>query len=256
MLMNMKRLVAAAVLTISLAVLPSLAQVPNTLSAQEKVQGWHLLFDGKTTNGWRSARGGGFPAVGWAVKHGMISVTETGGEEAGNGGDIVTTRTYGNFELSVDFKTSPGANSGIMYFVDLDLIPWHNGHGSPVGFEYQILDDALHPDAKRGKDGDRTVASLYDMIPAAKDKPIKPVGEWNTARIVVRGKHGEHWLNGVKVLEYDRDSPEFKAILAGSKFKAYPNYGQDASGYLLLQDHGFPVSFRNVKIRELPADAR
>lgn len=248
-LVGMKRLVAAAVLAVSLAVLPLSAQTPNTLTSQEKAQGWHLLFDGKTTDGWRSARGGGFPAVGWAVKDGMISVTETGGEEAGNGGDIVTTRTYDNFELSVDFRTSPGANSGIMYFVDLNLIPWHNGHGSPVGFEYQVLDDALHPDAKRGKDGDRTVASLYDMIPAAADKPIKPVGEWNTARIVVRGKHGEHWLNGVKVLEYNRDSPAFKAILAGSKYHVFPNYGQEVGGYLLLQDHGFPVSFRNIKIR-------
>ncbi len=253
MLVGMKRLVAAVALAVSL-VIPALpAQQMNTLTPQEKAAGWRLLFDGKTPDGWRSARGGGFPATGWEVKDGMISVTETGGEEAGNGGDIVTTRTYSNFELSVDFKTSPGANSGIMYFVDLNLIPWHNGHGSPVGFEYQILDDALHPDAKRGKNGDRTVASLYDMIPAATDKPIKPVGEWNTARIVVRGQHGEHWLNGVKVLEYDRDSPEFKAILAESKYKVFPEYGHAASGYLLLQDHGFPVSFRNIKIHELPA---
>ncbi len=236
-----------------LCVSPISAQAPNTLTAKEKADGWKLLFDGSTTTGWRSARGGGFPATGWAVQDGTLHVTETGGEEAGNGGDIVTDRTYGNFELSVDFKTSPGANSGIMYFVDLDLIPWHNGKGSAVGFEYQVLDDALHPDAKRGKDGDRTVASLYDMIPAAKDKPIKPVGEWNTARIVVRGKHGKHWLNGVKVLEYDRNSPEFKAILAESKYHVFPQYGQQASGYLLLQDHGFPVWFRNVKIRELKA---
>ena len=250
---GMKRYVATALLAASLALLPLSAQTVNTLTAKEKADGWHLLFDGKTTDGWRSARGCGFPMTGWAVKDGMIAVTETGGEEAGNGGDIVTTRTYSNFELSVDFKTSPGANSGIMYFVDLNLIPWHNGHGSPVGFEYQILDDALHPDAKRGKNGDRTVASLYDMIPAATDKPIHPVGEWNTARIVVRGKHGEHWLNGVKVLEYDRDSPEFKQILAESKYNVFPEYGQADSGYLLLQDHGFPVWFRNVKIRELPA---
>jgi len=253
MLLAMMKYLAACVLACSLAVLPASAQKMNTLTAKEKADGWKLLFDGKTTNGWRSARGGGFPATGWAVQDGTITVTETGGEESGNGGDIVTDHTYSNFELSVDFKTSPGANSGIMYFVNLDLMPWKNGHGSPIGFEYQILDDALHPDAKRGKDGDRTVASLYDMIPAAADKPIKPVGEWNTARIVVRGKHSEHWLNGVKVLEYDRDSPEFKAILAGSKYHVFPQYGQEASGYLLLQDHGFPVWFRNIKIREIAA---
>jgi hypothetical protein len=253
MLFDMKRALAAIVLSLSLAASTVSAQKVNTLTPKEKAQGWRLLFDGQTTDGWRSARGGGFPAVGWAVKDGTITVTETGGEEAGNGGDIVTTRTYGNFELSVDFKTSPGANSGIMYFVDLDLMPWHNGHGSPVGFEYQVLDDALHPDARRGKNGDRTVASLYDMIPAAADKPIKPVGEWNTARIVVRGKHGEHWLNGVKVLEYDLDSPKFQAILAESKYQVFPSYGHGGRGYLLLQDHGFPVSFRNIKLRELPS---
>ncbi|WP_263410909.1 3-keto-disaccharide hydrolase [Terriglobus tenax] len=251
MLLRMKNAHALVALCLLLLATAASAQKPNTLTAKEKAEGWHLLFDGKTTNGWRSARGGGFPTTGWAVKDGTLTVTETGGEEAGNGGDIVTTRTYSNFELSVDFKTSPGANSGIMYFVDLDLMPWKNGKGSAIGFEYQVLDDNLHPDAKRGVNGDRTVASLYDMIPAAKDKPIKPVGEWNTARIVVRGKHAEHWLNGVKVLEYDRDSPEFKAILAGSKYKAFPTYGQAASGYILLQDHGFPVWFRNIKIREL-----
>lgn len=234
------------------AVLTASAQSPNTLTPAEKSQGWHLLFDGKTSTGWRSARGGGFPTTGWSVDGGTINVTERGGEEAGNGGDIVSTRPYANFELSVDFQTSPGANSGIMYFVDLGLTPGHSGHGSPIGFEYQILDDALHPDGKRGKDGDRTVASLYDLIPAAKDKPIKPVGEWNTARIVVRGQHGEHWLNGVKVLEYDRDSPQFRTTVAESKFHVYPHFGEADGGYLLLQDHGFPVSFRNIKIHELP----
>jgi hypothetical protein len=246
----MKTAIAFLALSLSFAASSTLAQQANTLTQREKHDGWKLLFDGKTSGGWRSARGGGFPATGWAVEDGTITVTETGGEESGNGGDIVTTRTYSNFELSVDFKTSPGANSGIMYFVDLDLMPWKNGHGSPIGFEYQVLDDARHPDAKRGKNGDRTVASLYDMIPAATDKPIKPVGEWNTARIVVHGTHCEHWLNGTKVLEYDRQSPEFKALLAESKYHVFPTYGQTGSGYLLLQDHGFPVWFRNIKIRE------
>ncbi len=251
MLSYVKRTIALVALSLSCAASLASAQAENTLSPKERADGWRLLFDGKTTNGWRSARVGGFPTKGWAVKDGALAVTETGGEESGNGGDIVTTRTYADFELSVDFKISPGANSGIMYFVDLNLMPWNNGHGSPIGFEYQVLDDALHPDAKRGRNGDRTVASLYDLIPAAADKPIKPVGEWNTARIVVRGMHGEHWLNGVKVLEYDRDSPEFKTIFAESKYHVFPGYGQARSGYLLLQDHGFPVWFRNIKIREM-----
>jgi hypothetical protein len=247
------RIGATALVALSLlATSVSIAQTPNTLAKAEAAQGWHLLFDGKTSSGWRSTHGPNFPASGWQIKDGMISVTEHGGEEGGNAGDIITTRKYSNFELSVDFRITPGANSGIKYFVDLDMTPGHAGHGSAIGFEYQILDDALHPDAKKGQDGDRTVGSLYDMIPAAANKPVKPIGEWNTARIVVRGAHGEHWLNGVKVVEYDRFTPEFRKLVAGSKYHVYPGFGEAHSGYLLLQDHGFPVDFRNIKIRELP----
>ena len=243
-------LLAAAVLATTLSAQSQSA--PNTLTAQEKAAGWKLLFDGKTTEGWRSTHGPTFPATGWEVKDGLLSVTEHGGEEGGNAGDIITTRKYANFELSVDFRITPGANSGIKYFVNLDMTPGHEGHGSAIGFEYQVLDDAVHPDAKKGKDGDRTVASLYDMIPAAASKPVKPVGEWNTARIVVRGAHGEHWLNGAKVVEYERLTPQFRQVVADSKFHVYPHFGEANDGYILLQDHGFPVSFRNIKIRELP----
>jgi hypothetical protein len=181
----------------------------------------------------------------------MISVIEHGGEEGGNAGDIITTRKYANFELTVDFRLTPGANSGIKYFVDPNL---NKGPGSAIGLEYQILDDARHPDAKKGVNGDRTLASLYDLIPAAATKPTRPIGEWNTARIVVRGAHGEHWLNGVKVVEYDRFTPHFRKLVAASKYHVWPNFGEAHDGYILLQDHGFPVSFRNIKIRELPAD--
>jgi hypothetical protein len=241
--------------SVLLAALPALGQIPNTLSAEEKAAGWQLLFDGRTSAGWRSNRSSGFPLTGWEIKDGLLTVTEHGGEEGGNAGDIITIRKYANFELSVDFRITPGANSGIMYFVDLGLKPGHEGRGSNIGFEYQVLDDARHPDAKKGKNGDRTVGSLYDMIPASADKPVKPIGVWNTARIVVRGTHGEHWLNGVKVVEYDRLTPEFRAIVADSKFHVYPNFGEASDGYILLQDHGFPVSFRNIKIRELPSSA-
>jgi hypothetical protein len=243
-------LLATAILWSSLSALAQ--NLPNTLSKQEAAAGWKLLWDGKTTDGWRSTRGLTFPATGWEVKDGLLCVTEHGGEEGGNAGDILTTRKYANFELSVDFRITTGANSGIKYFVDPNYAPGHDGHGSAIGFEYQILDDAVHPDAKKGNNGDRTVASLYDMIPAAKDKPIKPVGEWNTARIVIRGAHGEHWLNGVKVLEYDRATPHFQQIIAESKFHIYPHFGEANDGYILLQDHGFPVFFRNIKIRDLP----
>ncbi len=251
-------IVSAAIL---LATIPALTQTPNTLTKAEKKQGWHLLFDGKTSTGWASERGGPFPATGWVItgkniKDGLLTTTDLGGKEGGAAGDIVTTRTYADYELSVDFRTSAGANSGILYLVDLALKP---GLGSPVGYEYQILDDDLHPDAKRGKDGNRTVASLYDLIPATgtadHTKPIHRVGQWNTARILVRGPHVEHWLNGVKVVEYDRDSTQFRDLIAASKFKVYPTFVTMHNTPIVLQDHGFPVSFRNIKIRELPQAA-
>lgn len=248
-MLNRATALAAAIL---LTGLPLTAQMPNTLTAQEKSQGWHLLFDGKTSTGWRSDHSATFPTTGWEVKDGMISVTEHGGEEGGNAGDIITTRKYANFELLVDFRITPGANSGIKYFVDLNFTPGHEGHGSAIGFEYQILDDAVHPDAKKGANGDRTMASLYDMIAASPNKPVKPVGQWNTARIVVHGAHGEHWINGVKVVEYERFTPQFRKLVADSKYHVYPGFGEAHDGYILLQDHGFPVSFRNIKIRELP----
>jgi hypothetical protein len=236
-----------------IASIPALTQTPNTLTQKEKEQGWRLLWDGKTTDGWQSERGGPFPSSGWVIKDDLLTTTDLGGSEGGNAGDIVTTGKFANYELSVDFRTSTGANSGIIYLVDLDL---KKGPGSPVGYEYQILDDDVHPDAKRGKDGDRTVASLYDLIPAAgtadHTKPIHPVGEWNTARIIVNGTHAEHWLNGVKVLEYDRDSAQFRELIAASKFKVYPNFADMHDTVIDLQDHGFPVAFRNIKIRELP----
>lgn len=241
-------LVAAAILSVQTVA----AQAPNTLTPAERAAGWKLLFNGHDSTGWRSARSNGFPASGWEVKNGVLAVTESGGEEGGNAGDIITTREYTNFELTVDFRLTPGANSGIKYFVDLNDTPGHEGHGSNIGFEYQLLDDAVHPDAKKGKNGDRTIASLYDMIPAAANKPTRPIGEWNTARIVIRGTHGEHWLNGVKVVEYDRKTPAFRAIVADSKYHIYPGFGEADHGYILLQDHGFPVQFRNIKLRELP----
>ena len=152
------------------ATLPALPQPPNTLTKQEKSQGWRLLWDGKTTNGWVSERGGPFPSKGWVIQDGLLTTTDLGGKEGGDAGDIVTTRKYANYELSLDFRTSPGANSGILYLVDLDL---KKGPGSPVGYEYQILDDDLHPDAKRGKDGDRTVASSTTSSPPPAP-PITP----------------------------------------------------------------------------------
>jgi hypothetical protein len=171
------------------------------------------------------------------------------GKESANGGDIVTNKLYSAFDLSFDFKLTPGANSGVKYFVTLSE---HNS-GSAIGLEYQILDDSLHPDAKLGRDGDRTMASLYDLIKADKQKRfIHQPGNWNTGRVVVYpNNHVEHYLNGIKVLEYDRGSEAFRQLVAISKYKVWPNFGEAKEGHILLQDHGNLVSFRSVKLREL-----
>ncbi|SHG74308.1 protein of unknown function [Flagellimonas flava] len=224
----------------------------NKLTYQEAKQGWKLLWDGKTSEGWRGARLDSFPAQGWTMENGELSVLASGGEESNAGGDIVTTDVYGDFELQVDFKISEGANSGIKYYVDTDL---NKGPGSSIGLEYQILDDARHPDAQLGNhEGSRTVASLYDLIQANPDKPINPIGKWNTARIVSKNNHIEHWLNGVKVLEYERKSPEYKKLVAESKYVKWPNFGEVDKGHILLQDHGDLVSFKNIKIKPIIED--
>jgi hypothetical protein len=226
-------------------------QTPNTLTAQEKQQGWQLLWDGKTTNGWVGAYKDHFPDKGWSIHDGILTVLASEGKEGGVGGDIVTTDEYSAFELVFDFRITPGANSGVKYFVRLS--PEEKNSGSAIGLEYQLLDDSLHPDAKLGRNGDRTLASLYDLIPSNKPKSIiRPIGQWNTGRIIVYpNNHVEHYLNGVKVLEYERGSQAYKDLVAISKYKVWNNFGEAPKGHILLQDHGNEASFRNIKIRIL-----
>jgi hypothetical protein len=223
---------------------------PNTLTDAERQQGFTLLWDGKTTKGWRAAKGTAFPKAGWEIADGVLSVVETGGAESRAGGDIVTEASYAAFELKLEFRLTPGANSGVKYYVDTEL---NKGEGSAIGLEYQLLDDTRHPDAKAGRDGNRTLASLYDLVPAAAGKPAKPIGEWNEARIVSDGRLVEHWLNGVKVLEYERGSSDFRKLVAASKYEVWPSFGERPAGPILLQDHGNRVSFRSLRIRELKA---
>jgi Domain of Unknown Function (DUF1080) len=223
--------------------------IPNNLSAFEKSNGWKLLFDGKTSTGWKGAYKDNFPDAGWEIKDGIMKVVSSQGKEAANGGDIVTKEKFRAFDLSFEFKLTPGANSGVKYFVTLN----EKNPGSAIGLEYQVLDDTLHPDAKLGIDGNRTLASLYDLIKAQKtSRFIKQPGGWNTGRIIVYpNNHVEHYLNGIKVLEYERGSQAYRDLVAISKYKVWPNFGEAKEGYILLQDHGNEVSFRSIKIRKL-----
>lgn len=224
------------------------APAPNTLTDEEKAEGWTLLWDGKTTEGWRGAKLEAFPKGGWNIKDGVLSVNETGGAESAAGGDIITKKKYDDFELKVDFRITSGANSGIKIFVDPEL---NQGEGSSIGPEFQILDDARHPDAKLGKKGNRTIGSLYDLIPAPKNKTVQPIGEWNYAHIIAKGNKVEFRLNGKTTVTFERGTDPWRKMVAGSKYKVWPKFGELKEGHILLQDHGNHVSFRNIKLREL-----
>lgn len=229
------------------AIAPEINAVPNTISPKEANEGWMLLWDGISSEGWRGARSTSFPRKGWSIDNGILTVHKSDGGESTNGGDIITREKYKNFILKVDFKITEGANSGIKYFVDPDL---NQGKGSSIGCEFQILDDGKHPDAKLGVNGNRTLGSLYDLIPAPIDKPFR-INNFNTAMIVVNNNKVEHWLNDVKIIEYVRNNQQWKALVDYSKYKGWPGFGNAYEGHILLQDHGDEVWFRNIKIKIL-----
>lgn len=209
----------------------------NTLSSAEMTAGWKLLFDGKTTAGWRGYAKTNFPSQGWTVEDGCLK------NEGKGGGDIVTVGKFDDFDLKFEWRISPAGNSGVKYFV-------HEGKTgrSGVGCEYQLLDDEKNKDSANGPD--RQTGALYALIPPAKDKRLEPVGQWNQSEIIVRGTRVEHWLNGQRVVQFEAGSPELKEAIARSKFKNVKGFGEKMTTLILLQDHGSEVWFRDLKIRK------
>jgi Domain of Unknown Function (DUF1080) len=218
----------------------------NMLTEEEKAAGWELLFDGSTLDGWKRFNHDTIGPL-WSVKEGMIVCDGQGlGEGTANiGGSLITTRPFGNFELSVEWKISPGGNSGIIYHVVEG--PKYK-HDYETGPEFQVIDDGGWKDQL----GDAQKAgSNYDMYPASATKKVNPVGEWNTARLIYNNGHVEHWLNGEKVVEFDESSADFTERYKKSKWVDYPDWNKFKSGAIALQDHGAPVYYRNIKIKAL-----
>jgi len=229
---------------------------PNVLTDAEREAGWVLLFDGESFEGWTGLGRDTIPEGHWTIEGGAIRKIDSGEVPTAadgqplEGGDIMTEATYRNFELSLEWKASKGGNSGIKYNVSESLSTAHDPSYAALGFEYQLLDDDRHPDAEAPS---HRAAALYDLIPANEQKALRPVGEWNEARIVFRGAHGEHWLNGEKVVEYDLGTARMDSLLAASKYADIEGFADRRTGHIVLQDHSDDFWFRDIKIRELPA---
>ena len=212
----------------------------------EETEGWIVLFDGETTSGWRSYNGTEFPESGWEVSDGMLVVLASDGEEEGGGGDIITEEQFDNFELMLEVKLSPEANSGIFYrAIESPYEPiWHNAP------EFQVLDDTAYIEMGTMDMNTHLTGDNYDLH-ASEVTATKPLGEWNQIRIIVNGAHVEHWLNGTKTVEYELWSPEWEQLVEASKFADYPEYGRATSRHIGLQDHGHMLWYRNIKIRRI-----
>jgi hypothetical protein len=225
-------------LTVASARAEDVDPVPNKLTPREAKAGWKLLFDGKSTKGWRGYKQKKAPAA-WTVKDGVLAFERKDGVQ---GGDLLTRDQYESFELSLDWRITEGGNSGVMYHVqETEDQPWKTGP------EMQVLDNGKHRD---GKNALTSAGSCYALYPPSKDVS-RPVGEWNQARLVVNGPNVEHWLNGEKVVSYEKGGEDWNAKVAGSKFKDFPNFGKSTRGHIDLQDHGDRVEFRSIKLRVL-----
>ena len=226
---------------------------PNHLAHAERAAGWRLLFDGSTLAGWRGLGHDTVPTAHWKVVDGAIRKVASGnvakmpdGQPA-EGGDLMTTGAFRDFELAFEWKVPPGANSGVKYNVSEEMSKKSSNHAA-LGFEYQVLDDSLHEDNKLAT---HRAGALYDIIAPSAEKRLAPVGEWNRSRIILRGNHGEHWLNGRMIVSYDLGTPRLDSLLAASKYRSIPGFADRRAGHIVLQDHGDAAQYRGLKIREL-----
>lgn len=236
---NILKVLLIAILFLQ-GVTASLQQSQNDNTTKRQI----ILFDGKSTNSWRDIKSDRFPDIGWVVTDGVLTVlAKTDNQDGGQ--DIVTKEQFSSFELELEIRLSEGANSGIKYLV---TNTYPDTKGQYLGLEYQLIDNEKHPDALLGRNGNRKMAALYDILPARDNIKVNPPGEWNKVRIVVDGNRVEHWLNGEKVIEYDRSLDCFKELVRISKYNKLENFGGQEQGHILLQGHGNEVSFRDIKI--------
>ncbi len=219
---------------------------PNTLSQEEKVDGWKLLWDGQSFEGWRAIYEPVFPETGWIIENNALICLGEELPREQRGGGILTERKYKSFELRFEFKLSENGNSGIKYFVD-ERLKASPGHA--LGLEYAMVDHDNWPYDR--PDYNRTTGSLYELVRSPEDTPLRPVGEWNTGRIIVKGNHIEHWLNGHKTVDIEKGSPTYLELVKQSKYVKYKGWGEFPEGHIFLQDEGPRAAFRNLKIREL-----
>jgi len=225
----------------------------NTLTDAERASGWRLLFDGRTLKGWRGLGSDSVPTAHWKVERGAIrkiasgNVPKLADGQPAQGGDLMTVDTFGDFELRWEWKVTPGANSGVKYNVSEELSMAQAPNHAALGFEYQVLDDDRHVD---GHLPNHRAGALYDLIAPNAQKRLRPVDVWNASKVVFRGNHGEHWLNGAKIVEFDVGTPHMDSLLAVSKFRSIAGFATRRKGHIVLQDHGDEVFFRNIKVRE------
>ena len=218
-----------------------MAEAMNRLSEAERRDGWVLLFDGETLEGWRGYKRPDASATRWRVDGGQLTVDPAAGQDTRGALDLITRATFEQFELAFDWRVAPGANSGVKYFVLED-------RDAAIGHEYQIIDDERHKDARIGPK--RQTASLYDVL-APRNRPMRAAGAFNHSRVIVRGSRVDHWLNGERVLSYELGSPSLQAAIDQSKFKGIERFGKPQNGHILLQDHGDQVWYRNLRIRRI-----